>query len=154
MKLTLAEMERFVREDEVLRELFMIEQNARGLNYPGKIKGKKAGHWAKSNATKYAAARIYRDYEEWHTCEESPPEPEDKYKSTVLELKDTQGRVGYGYATWYDWTMKNGKVIYCDWFWDGGFLVQSGPDLLSPIGDIKYWRLSREHAREMLDIEL
>ena len=78
----------------------------------------------------------------WNGIDVAPPD-------TTVEVIDAEGRRALAEPTYYPFKVvrnpkKTGKrssdVVPCEPYWDGGWMVLCGLDLLSPVGTIVGWR--------------
>lgn len=71
---------------------------------------------------------------EWISLEDKNPE------NDFLMVKDLEGRIAYAYPTYYPFKMVDGKVVHCDLYWDGNWLIRCNGVETPKIGKITHWK--------------
>jgi hypothetical protein len=66
----------------------------------------------------------------WASCDTQPP---DEW----IEVIDDKGQVFIACPTFYPFRLEKKKIVMCNSYWDGGWMINSG---FENVGDIVGWR--------------
>ena len=69
----------------------------------------------------------------WISMENEPPDE-------FLSVKDDSGNVAIAQPTYYTFKMIDKKIVFCDKYWDGGWMIKCNGLDCPEIGKITYWK--------------